>query len=76
MKLLKIISAVLLPPLAVYLTYGISTAFLINIGLTFLGWVPGMIHALWVVIKSYEKAAEQAEEAAARMERTERTQAY
>jgi uncharacterized membrane protein YqaE (UPF0057 family) len=54
MKILKLVSAILLPPLAVFLTMGISPAFLINLGLTFLGWVPGVIHALWVIQKSYE----------------------
>lgn len=54
MKLVKYITAIILPPLAVFLTMGISPAFLINLGLTFLGWVPGIIHALWVVQKHYE----------------------
>lgn len=55
--LLKIILAIILPPAAVFLTTGISTAFLINIGLTFLGWVPGVIHALWLLNKQSEQSA-------------------
>jgi uncharacterized membrane protein YqaE (UPF0057 family) len=54
MKLIKLIFAFLLPPVAVFLTYGLSPAFLINLVLTLLGWVPGIIHALWVVVKHYE----------------------
>ncbi len=57
MKLLRIIAAILLPPLGVFLTMGVSPALLINIGLTVLGYVPGIIHALWVVLKSYEHEA-------------------
>lgn len=56
MKLIRVIAAILLPPLAVFLTYGIGPAFMINLALTVLGWVPGMIHALWIVLKSYENA--------------------
>jgi uncharacterized membrane protein YqaE (UPF0057 family) len=48
MKLLRYILAIALPPVAIFLEYGISTTLLINIGLTLLGWVPGAIHALWV----------------------------
>ncbi|MBD2020619.1 YqaE/Pmp3 family membrane protein [Leptolyngbya sp. FACHB-36] len=56
MKFARFISAILLPPLGVFLTMGLSPAFLINLGLTFLGYVPGIIHALWVVQKHYENA--------------------
>lgn len=54
MKPLRYLLAILLPPLAIFLTYGISTTFLLNLGLTVLGWVPGIIHALWAVQKHYE----------------------
>ena len=56
MKLLQYVLAVVLPPLAVLMSYGISTTLLINIGLTFLGWVPGIIHAVWAISKQQEKA--------------------
>ncbi|MBW4578503.1 MAG: YqaE/Pmp3 family membrane protein [Tildeniella nuda ZEHNDER 1965/U140] len=54
MKLLRILAAILLPPLGVFMTLGLGPAFLINVGLTVLGYVPGIIHSLWVVLKSYE----------------------
>lgn len=57
MKLLRILAAIFLPPLGVFLTLGISPAFFINVGLTLLAYVPGIIHALWVVLKSYEHEA-------------------
>jgi len=45
--ILKIIIAIILPPLAVALTNGIGKQFLINILLTLLGWLPGVIHAIF-----------------------------
>lgn len=42
----KIILAVILPPLGVFLERGCNADFLINILLTILGYIPGIIHAL------------------------------
>ncbi|MHC4637610.1 MAG: YqaE/Pmp3 family membrane protein [Planctomycetota bacterium] len=50
MFILKIILAILLPPVAAFLQVGISTHFWINIILTILGGIPGIIHALWLVL--------------------------
>lgn len=49
--LLLIILSIFLPPLAAFLVVGLSKHFLLNILLTLLGGVPGMIHALWLVLK-------------------------
>ena len=49
-KLLLIILAVLLPPLAVGLKNGLGTSFILNLILTLIFWVPGVIHALIVVL--------------------------
>lgn len=46
--MLIIILNILIPPLAVALRHGIGSAFLINVLLTLLGWIPGMIHAFYV----------------------------
>jgi uncharacterized membrane protein YqaE (UPF0057 family) len=54
MKLAKILAGVLLPPLGVLMTVGFGPTVLINILLTLLGWVPGSIHALWVILKAEE----------------------
>lgn len=58
MKILRIVLALVLPPVAVFLTYGLSTTLLINILLTVLGWFPGSIHAVWAVVKYYENTPE------------------
>lgn len=50
MTLLKIILAIFLPPVAAFLQVGVSTHFWINIILTLLGGLPGVIHALWLVM--------------------------
>jgi uncharacterized membrane protein YqaE (UPF0057 family) len=54
MKLVRYLLALLVPPLGVFLTVGIGPTLVINILLTLLGWLPGSIHALWVVAKREE----------------------
>ena len=51
MDLVRIIVAVLLPPLGVFLQVGIGRDFWINILLTLLGYIPGIIHAVWVIAR-------------------------
>jgi uncharacterized membrane protein YqaE (UPF0057 family) len=51
MKLLYIALGILIPPLAVFLTTGVGSTLFINIGLTLLGYIPGSIHAVWVIAK-------------------------
>ena len=49
--LLLVIIAILLPPLAVYLAQnGVKKHFWINIILCIFFWIPGVLHALWVVL--------------------------
>ena len=50
-KFLLIILAILLPPIAVFLKSGAGKDLLINVLLCILFYVPGIIHALWVVSK-------------------------
>ncbi len=49
-KLLLVIIAILLPPLAVGLKAGIGGAFVLNLILTLIFWLPGVLHALYVVL--------------------------
>jgi uncharacterized membrane protein YqaE (UPF0057 family) len=51
MDLLRIILAILLPPLGVFLQVGIGKHFWINIILTLLGYIPGIVHAVWVIAR-------------------------
>jgi uncharacterized membrane protein YqaE (UPF0057 family) len=59
MKFLRFGLGILLPPVGVFLTYGFSVTLIINILLTLLGWVPGIIHALWAIAKHEETASQQ-----------------
>ena len=50
-RILKVILAILLPPLAVFMDSGLGTQFWLNVVLTILGfWIIGVIHALIVVL--------------------------
>jgi uncharacterized membrane protein YqaE (UPF0057 family) len=51
MDLFRIIIAILLPPLGVFLQVGIGVQFWINVVLTLLGYIPGIVHAIWVIVK-------------------------
>jgi uncharacterized membrane protein YqaE (UPF0057 family) len=50
-KLVHIILAILLPPVAVFLKSGIGKDLLINIILCFLFFIPGVLHAIWLITK-------------------------
>ncbi len=52
MEFFKIIIAIILPPLGVFLQVGLGKHFWINILLTILGYLPGIVHAVWVVAKN------------------------
>jgi uncharacterized membrane protein YqaE (UPF0057 family) len=49
--LIRIIFSILLPPLGVFLQVGIGGAFWLNILLTILGYIPGIVHAVWIIAK-------------------------
>lgn len=50
-KLLMVIIAIFLPPLAVFLKSGAGKDLIINIVLCLLFFVPGVLHGLWIVLK-------------------------
>ena len=50
MDVLRIIFAILLPPLGVFLQVGLGAQFWINVLLTILGYIPGIIHALYIIL--------------------------
>ena len=50
-KLVLIIVSLLLPPLAVFLKKGVGKDLAINVLLCILIWLPGVVHALWVVTR-------------------------
>jgi uncharacterized membrane protein YqaE (UPF0057 family) len=51
MDLIRIILAILLPPLGVFLQVGLGAQFWLNILLTILGYIPGIVHAVWIIAR-------------------------
>ena len=49
--LIRILIAIVLPPLGVFLQVGIGQDFWLNILLTLLGYIPGLVHAIWIIAK-------------------------
>ncbi|WP_169977312.1 YqaE/Pmp3 family membrane protein [Tautonia rosea] len=49
MDLIRLLLAILLPPLGVFTQVGIGLHFWLNILLTLLGYIPGVIHAVYVI---------------------------
>ncbi|MFG5382491.1 YqaE/Pmp3 family membrane protein [Yoonia sp. R2-816] len=51
MDLIRIIFAILLPPLGVFLQVGLGKHFWLNILLTILGYFPGIVHAVYIIAR-------------------------
>ena len=51
MDVIRILLAIVLPQVGVFLQVGIGLHFWLNILLTILGYIPGIIHAVWVIVK-------------------------
>lgn len=48
---LLILVAILLPPLAVLIEVGLTKHFWLNLLFTILGYLPGIIHAVYIIAK-------------------------
>lgn len=57
MIIIKIILAIFLPPVAALLQVGLGLHFWLNILLTILGWLPGQIHAIWLIVSKHQPSA-------------------
>lgn len=51
MDIVRIILAIILPPVGVFLQVGFGAQFWINILLTILGYIPGIVHAVWIIAR-------------------------
>ena len=51
MDFIRIVIAILLPPVGVFLQVGFGGAFGLNILLTLCGYIPGIVHAVWVIAR-------------------------
>ena len=54
MDLIRIVLSVILPPLGVFFRVGFGLHFWLNILLTILGYLPGLIHAIWIIASERE----------------------
>ena len=48
---LRVLVSILLPPLGVFLKVGFGGQFWLNILLTILGYIPGVVHAVWIIAR-------------------------
>lgn len=51
MDLIRIILSVIIPPVGVFLQEGLGKHFWINLILTLLGYIPGLVHAVWIITR-------------------------
>ncbi len=51
MDIIRIILSVIIPPVGVFLQVGLGLQFWLNILLTLLGYFPGLIHAIWIILR-------------------------
>lgn len=51
MDIIRLICAIFFPPLGVFLQEGFGPQFWLNILLTLLGYIPGIIHAVWIILR-------------------------
>lgn len=51
MDIVRVLLAIFLPPLGVFLQVGLGLQFWLNVLLTLLGYIPGIIHAIWVIAR-------------------------
>jgi len=49
--ILRLILSIILPPVGVAMQVGFTTQFWINVVLTLLGYIPGIIHAVWIIAR-------------------------
>jgi uncharacterized membrane protein YqaE (UPF0057 family) len=45
----RLLAAAFVPPVGVLLQSGVGVKLLVNVALTCLFWIPGMLHAAWVI---------------------------
>lgn len=56
MDIIRIIAAIILPPLGVFLQVGFGKHFWFNIILTILGFIPGIVHAVYIIAREPQHA--------------------
>lgn len=51
MDCLRVALSIIIPPVGVFLKVGLGGHFWLNILLTLLGYIPGLVHAIWIIAR-------------------------
>ena len=51
MDCLRVVLSVIIPPVGVFLQVGFRWPFWLNILLTLIGYIPGLVHAIWIIAR-------------------------
>jgi uncharacterized membrane protein YqaE (UPF0057 family) len=51
MDCLRVVLSLIVPPLGVFFKVGLGPHFWLNILLTLFGYVPGLVHAIWIIAR-------------------------
>ena len=51
MDVIRILLSIIIPPLGVFLQVGIGLHFWLNILLTLMGYLSGLVHAIYIILK-------------------------
>ena len=51
---LRVAFSLILPPVGVFFQVGFGLHFWLNIFLTLLGYLPGLVHAVWIIARTPE----------------------
>ncbi|WP_010479321.1 YqaE/Pmp3 family membrane protein [Acaryochloris sp. CCMEE 5410] len=57
MSPIQLALAIILPPVSIFFDEGFSVTLIINTLLTLIAWIPGSIHAVWVLSKRAQQAS-------------------
>jgi uncharacterized membrane protein YqaE (UPF0057 family) len=49
MDCLRVVLSLIIPPIGVFLKVGFGFHFWLNILLTLIGYIPGLVHAIWII---------------------------
>ena len=49
MDCLRVVLSLIIPPVGVFLKVGFGFQFWLNILLTLIGYIPGLVHAIWII---------------------------
>lgn len=49
--LIRVLLSVIIPPLGVFLQEGLGKHFWLNVLLTLFGYIPGLVHAIWILAR-------------------------